>query len=338
MKQISLTKNYLLKSHKKSNHATYLRGLAALGVMLSHYGGLGLSGLFSQGSTLDQAATKFVVLGGQGPTVFFISSGYVLYESFKRIPKFRQFLVIRYFRLMPLYLIISIFAAIVQNQSTDYFTFLLKLFFLDIVFESAYSFSPINIAFFIVIEFWLSLTLALTVLIPRRLNGRIVNLYYILLVLFSFSVHFATGYFADLLADNRFHYEILRFQFWFILGSVLKAYSSKLNYSGLWNLFVFGLILVAFVSEFYLGYFVGIASVFFLISEKGSSTLLPLVVVGNICYSIYLLHQPLLYFFTQRFEFTPWLICLICLVVSVFTFRFIEIPFIKMGKKIANKV
>ena len=306
--------------------------------MLSHYGGLGLLDRFEPGSLLDSIATKFVVLGGQGPTVFFISSGYVLYESFKRVPRFREFLIIRYFRLMPLYLFVSVVAAIIQNQSTDYLTFFLKLFFLDIIFESAYQFSPINIAFFIVMEFWLSLTLVLTVMIPKYIKSSLINFYYCSLVFFSFIVHFSVGYFAQSFGDDRFHYEILRFQFWFILGSVLKAYSSKLAFTKLWNLGVFGFILSAFMSEFYLGYFIGIASLMFLLSEIDSRPVLPLILIGNICYSVYLLHQPLLYLFTQRLDLASWVIYLICLTIAIFTFRFIEIPFMKIGKKIALKV
>jgi peptidoglycan/LPS O-acetylase OafA/YrhL len=329
--------SHLFRVHKLSNHSTYLRAFAALGVMLIHYGGLGLLDLFEAGSLLDLIATKFVVLGGQGPTVFFISSGFVLYESFKRIPTLKQFLIIRYFRLMPLYLSVSVIAAIIQNQSTDYSTLFLKLLFLDIIFESAYLFSPVNIAFFIVMEFWLSLTLVLTVIIPKYIKSNLISFYYIFLIFFSFVVHFSVGYFAETLGNNRFHYEILRFQFWFMLGSVLKAYSSKITFTKLWNLGVFGFILAAFISEFYLGYFVGIASLMFLLSEVDSRPVIPLIMIGNICYSVYLLHQPILYLFTQRFDFVPWVIYLICLTTAILTFRFIEIPFIKIGKKLAYK-
>lgn len=202
-----------LRFHKSSTHATYLRAFAALGVMLIHYGGLGLLDLFKSGSLLDHIATKSVALGAQGPTIFFVSSGYVLYESFKRIPKFRQFLIIRYFRLMPMYLFVSTIAAIFQNQSTDYSTFFLKLLFLDIIFESAYLFSPVDISFFIVMEFWLSLTLLLTVVIPNHIKSDLVNLYYSSLIFVSLIIHFVIGNFGEILGDDRFHYEILRFQF-----------------------------------------------------------------------------------------------------------------------------
>jgi peptidoglycan/LPS O-acetylase OafA/YrhL len=122
-----------------------------------------------------------------------------------------------------------------------------------------------------------------------------------------------------------------------MLGSVLKAYSSKITFTKLWNLGVFGFILAAFISEFYLGYFVGIASLMFLLSEVDSRPVIPLIMIGNICYSVYLLHQPILYLFTQRFDFVPWVIYLICLTTAILTFRFIEIPFIKIGKKLAYK-
>lgn len=124
--------NPFLRIYPSSNHATYLRGIAALGVVLIHYDGLGISRLFLENSFNDIVLTKIVNVGGQGPTVFFIASGYVLYESFQKYPNFLTFMFMRYFRLMPLYLVVSFFTALNQKLIPDFFTVICKLLFLDV--------------------------------------------------------------------------------------------------------------------------------------------------------------------------------------------------------------
>ena len=324
---------YFFTSHKLSNHATYLRGIAALGVMIIHFDGIGMFDIFIAESFPDRILTKAVILGGQGPTVFFVASGYVLFDSFKRSDNFRVFMITRYLRLMPLYLLVSIFAAITQNLNSDPITILFKLFFLDILFKSAHDYSPINIAFFIVMEFWLSLTLLLTVSLPKKYFYTRKNFYYSILILSSFAIHIFIGQISEQLGDNKFHFEILRFQLWFILGSLLKAYSSKIKFNLSFRLVSIVCIAFALFSTNYLGYLVGASAIFYIISETKVTNFIPLLFIGNICYSVYLLHQPFFYFLNVYFNFSAWQVALLVIFISAFTFRFVEFPFIRLGKK-----
>lgn len=100
---------------------------------------------------------------------------------------------------------------------------------------------------------------------------------------------------------SRSNFDIFRFQFWFILGSVLSAYKYKITPKPLYGILTMILILLSFSSDNYLGYFVGFSAVAFLLSESDRRVNLPLVFTGNICYSIYLLHQPMLYFFINSY-------------------------------------
>ena len=325
------------KIYPASNHATYIRGIAALGVVLIHYNGLGITSLFIEKSLNDIIATKLVNIGGQGPTVFFIASGYVLYESFQRTPNFLRFMFLRYFRLMPLYLVVSFFASLNQMLVPDIFTIITKLLFLDIFSQKAYLFSPINIGFFVVIEFWLSLTLFLSVLIPKFKLKKFHNIYYLTLTSLSFICHYIAVQMFETGMINRPYFDLFRFQFWFILGSVLSAYKSKVTPNSLYNLVCVALVLFSFSTDNYLGYFVGFASVAFLLSESSAIVNYSLVFIGNICYSIYLLHQPLLYFFTNSYYLIPILVLIIVILVSSLTFRFIEVPFIKLSKSLIKR-
>ena len=328
--------NPFLRIYPSSNHATYLRGIAAFGVVLIHYDGLGISRLFLENSFSDIVLTKIVNIGGQGPTVFFIASGYVLYESFQKYPNFLTFMFIRYFRLMPLYLVISFFTALNQKLIPDFFTVICKLLFLDVFSQKAYNFSPINIGFFVVIEFWLSLTLVLSFLIPQFFLKKYRSIYYLALVSISFMCHYTAIqlYGSGMIARSNF--DIFRFQFWFILGSVLSAYKYKITPKPLYGFLTMMLILLSFTSDNYLGYFVGFSAVAFLLSESDISVNLPLVFTGNICYSIYLLHQPMFYFFTDSYYLNSKLVVIILVLTASLTFRFIEVPFIHLSKKLIS--
>jgi peptidoglycan/LPS O-acetylase OafA/YrhL len=64
------------------------------------------------------------------------------------------------------------------------------------------------------------------------------------------------------------------------------------------------------------------------------------IIVGNMCYSIYLLHYPILRLFSFWFENQILIACctLICtLVFSVISFYLIEIPFIRLGRRLAKR-
>jgi peptidoglycan/LPS O-acetylase OafA/YrhL len=64
-----------VKFHQGTNHATALRGLAALSVVLIHYDGFGTRESLPKGSFPYDAWNSFINLGIYGPTVFLSHQG-----------------------------------------------------------------------------------------------------------------------------------------------------------------------------------------------------------------------------------------------------------------------
>ena len=115
----SLLTDRIFRTHIGTSRATYLRGVAAIGVLTIHYGGFGLRSIFPSESFMGKVLNNFVDLGGQGPTAFFVASGYVLSKVFLENPKKRAFVISRYFRLAPTYILISIFAMNIGDLSNQ---------------------------------------------------------------------------------------------------------------------------------------------------------------------------------------------------------------------------
>jgi len=138
-----------------SNRATYLRALAALGVLTIHYKGFGFREIFDQGTLLNKISNNFIDFGGQGPTIFFVASGFVLQKVYGLRFRFSEILLIRYFRLAPAYLLVSTFALFSQKlmDQLSLALALKKLLLLDIFYSEAFLFNPIGIGYFVVIAF-----------------------------------------------------------------------------------------------------------------------------------------------------------------------------------------
>ena len=320
-----IRKSSFLQTHRSSNHATHLRGIAALFVMAIHYNGIGLRDLFASGSYLNYLSNNFVNLGTRGPLVFYIASGYVLSTSMKHYKSFRLFIFIRYLRFMPLYFCISTFAYIINNPQNDggvnLDVLIKKLLFLDIFFKDAYIFSPVSIAPFIVIEFWLSFLLLVTY---------IKNLNHIVLFVSSYFIYYIARHIPLMIGEGSFHYEILRSQFWFVLGIIACQLKNKVEIKFSYC-YILLLLFISLALPSLSAYCVAVAAVLYILHEnKKSREFYLLVFIGNICFSIYLLHLPLHQLvFKLNYFWTSGLVIL----VSMLTFYFIEQPFIKLGKK-----
>jgi peptidoglycan/LPS O-acetylase OafA/YrhL len=85
-----------VRSHGQTNFVTGLRGAAVLGVILIHTGGGGLR-------DLGLVANRFVDLGASGVYAFFVISGFSIASAWQRHPNYPQYILMRFFRLAPLY-------------------------------------------------------------------------------------------------------------------------------------------------------------------------------------------------------------------------------------------
>lgn len=332
----------IFRSYRGTNRATYLRGAAAIGVLTIHYEGLGLRELFAQESVAQKILNNLVDFGGQGPTIFFVASGFVLQKLFSARKRFLKFLLVRYFRLAPAYIVVSGFAIYTQGLF-DQLTLLLamqKVFFLDIFFSDAYLFNPLGIGFFVVIEFWLSFVLLLIVLL-RKIDIPISEPVRIaFLVCTSFILSYFSGELAHVFSLESFQVELIKYQFFFLLGAV--CYELKLK---MCRIMLIQILLVCFglsvlFMENFLGYIAAAISILFLLSEKKDSKLKLhwfLIAIGNVCYSIYLVHIPILRFFQANHPGTRiQAIAAIVVVVSVLIYLFVEEPFIRLGKTLVR--
>lgn len=163
----------LTRSHGSTDHATFLRALAAMSVVSIHYNGLSSRDLFATNSFPYDVLNFTINLGIYGPTIFFIASGFALTASLenKRI-EIRKFTVRRYFRLAPLYIFTLACYFVLQNIFEDFkklqlSNFMVKIFFLDAFFPQYFYDDPVGVLATLPIEFWWSLSIPVLVLLSQ---------------------------------------------------------------------------------------------------------------------------------------------------------------------------
>lgn len=331
----------LFRTYKGTDYATWLRGMAALGVLTIHYGGLGLRELFPQGSWFFKILNNLVDFGGQGPTIFFVASGYVLQKySYNQLP-IREIFLTRYFRLAPAYILVLLLAAL-SNGSLEQLSLSMlfkKALFLDIFFSDAYAFNPIGIGYFVVVEFWLTVFLLLGPVMfsgtALRAQARVIGM-----LVMSFLISYFSTNLASLLDVQTFHFDILKYQFFFLLGIACtrwRMYSiTKLPA----RLITVLSLVVALNIDKYLGYVAAVFAIAMLLSENESDPFIPLgklpIFLGNVCYSIYLSHIPIIIYFQLNFSEVPLVMVVFAVIlISTALFIGIERPFIQLGKRMA---
>jgi len=342
-KYLTSASRVLFRTYKGSDYATWLRGMAALGVLIIHYGGLGLRELFPPNSIGARALNNLVDFGGQGPTIFFVASGYVLHKYVRKsVPNWKIFLT-RYLRLAPAYTLVLWFATIV-NGSLEQFSvsmFVKKLLFLDLFFKDAYEFNPIGIGYFVVVEFWLTAFLLLGPVLTLG-NGLKRKITLISIVLSSFLLSYYSHDLATWFDIPTFHFDILKYQFFFILGMCCVRLRLIRNVKIPARVLAVISIVLALNFDQYLGYVAAMFAITTLLSEDEKGSRIPLgitpIFIGNICYSIYLLHIPMISLFQIYFaEVSIFIVVCSVITLSCLLFIFIEQPFIKIGKRFTTK-
>jgi peptidoglycan/LPS O-acetylase OafA/YrhL len=330
-----------LKSHPGNNRATYIRAIAAIGVLTIHWGGFGLRESFGSYPVISKFLNNLIDFGGQGPTAFFVASGYVLAKSISKHRSFIFFLWSRWLRLAPAYLCFMVISEFFVNMNyLSLQTILGKALFLDIFFEDLYEINPINIGYFVVIEFWLSFLIFIApYLIRKSENKKSAFLAIIVIIVFSFVISYSAKYLSSILGVKEFHFAILYYQLFFVLGIcvyVVKNYMGFILHSiTSVSLAIFITVIGCFINN-YLGYFAAVVTLLFLMGEeKRTKTYkIPLLYLGNICFSVYLIHVPLGHYLEKHeYAFPSILAVILLLFLSSLSFKCIEQPFIRIGSK-----
>jgi len=335
----------LIFRHPGTDYATVIRGLAALAVLGTHGGGvlplIELSEFLGFGGDVIQNLGN---LGSAGPAAFFITSGFVLSLVWKKQNKngFKKWVIRRYLRLTPLYLVILV-VCILQGTNISTLDFLLRMLYLDAFYEPLFNRAPLGVLWTLAIEFWLSLLIPFFVFVFQKLRRP--ELFLVLTFLASslgpvFLMKFGVG---DLMAWKS----LLSSVFCFAVGSYLSTIEKSEHASRAFRLMiVFSIgftllymwdgymgswwVTILFTSS-YLGYRATSE-----VNSKPSNGLL--VWLGTICYGVYLTHMPVLASFgSWGSNWTFYLALLPVLFLSSLSWLFIEKPISRLYKHNTQK-
>ncbi len=315
------------ESPNRIDNITILRGIAAIGVSLCHI----------QQGTLSNESNQFlstIINHGQiGVQIFFIISGFVLPLSLDKnhykISDFFKFLLRRSIRIdIPFWTIIILYIGLNldRNLILSVSNLLFNLFYLVPYLPKAHWYLEVFWTLGIEFQFYILLGLfyPTTNLAGKHWIGIILCILFILIIIYPI------GYSRNFIFDN------LPF---FIMGYICYyTHSRQIKfYYGIVLLMSLCLFLIKYVAIRY-----GLISLFTL-----SIILLPtiksklLIFLGNISYSLYLIHSLVLTWLNKSFpllfkadEVSLLGILLVCILASYLLYRFVEQPAIRLSKSI----
>lgn len=320
--------------NKQIHSVTMLRGIASLGVCLAHL----------TGTVNSEGLKQIGHYGTWGVSVFFIISGFIipysLYNSGYKITDYPRFLLRRIVRLDPPYIltIIGIFALSWLAQLSPHHTSqpidpiskntLYHLFYLVEILNGKWL---IVVFWTLAIEFQFYLFLGLVFPLLKMKW-----LYVILLILALSTIPF-------LLTDDRF---VTNYLLMFLSGILFFCFKIKqINFSVYLPLALVFVILSYFKSGIE-GVICPVLAISFI--QFANKPFKPLIFLGTISYSLYLIHTPFgtdgLINFLQNYIVTDsgriWLMCLSLPVIIFFSWLFylvVERPSLNLAKNIRYK-
>lgn len=345
----------LIVKHQDTDNATVLRGLAAASVVIVHYNGFGMRSLVDNQSSLGVFLNTLISLGIYGPAVFFVASGFALSASLaNKRPKISTFFVHRFFRLWPLYALVLLLDLIYKYISNGRITsfeiknVLIHLTFLDVFNWRYLKSDPIGVLATIPIEFWWSLLIPILIIVRHSAKYLEIPMLGIIIFLTFFmeNLGFFNSYLSEYGLNNCKRWWVYGICFYF--GNIAYIIrKSKIIRISNGKFLIMAACSSLFLELFRLNLLYTVLSISFLYLVLGDVFKSPrklaqwindlLLCAGTICYSIYLLHLPIKYVSFAIFE-SAILANGLCIMLIVFlscaSYLFIEVPFIKFGKKI----
>ena len=294
-------------------------------------------------------------LGALAPIAFFIPSGFALACSLnQRNYSMIEFVFRRYFRLAPLLGVALILSSVIaDNSHITAGNFIAKMMIIDVFIPKYFYDDPLGILWSVPTEFWRSFSVPYFFSIIRGKYGQNSKV-----ITFEVLIWVSLGVLAIL--GNRFwsifpytqkfpsHF-ILNYGFYFVLGALIYQFNPKISLERKQKFFILisGFLFIPLymhystISDLYL--IVIIVSALLLtrnnhLADKRFK--LVGLYLGNICYSLYLMHQ-FAYQVSSKFSFGLFQGVFafgLVLVISTLCFLIIEVPFIKLGKKIYLRI
>lgn len=350
------------------------RALAAFSVLLYHY---------NVGEILHKKSgfALFELISAPGALyavpLFFVVSGFCIHnpnvsntngENQIKPVKFRKYIITRFFRIYPPYIIsiaVSIFVIFMSGKVVNLHDLFMHIFMLQ-----AYSdefFNSINLVlwtisieftFYIMYPIWLNirikygLKVAIAVGLAIQLIAVLFDIYW--LYPYSYStlwfpaLTWSAWLFGALLVEiyRNYHF-VLRSTTWWVVGlGVYILYIVESNASTMYPAFkIVNIPLRAYLSGWALS---GLLMLENFIAHKSTkfSIFYALRIIGLSSYSIYLLHEPLIDLRNNLKKFIPtyyndyimFLSFFLILLISFIAYKFIEKPSADWGRKIARFV
>jgi peptidoglycan/LPS O-acetylase OafA/YrhL len=327
--------------NKRIVEVDVLRGIAAIAVVLFHF-------TYKYNFEMTDSPVHFLVqfnYGHLGVELFFMISGFVIFISVEKSKSLKTFLVARFSRLYPTFLITSIFVLIVtylaqyNQKMIGCKTFLLNLTMINGLLQKTPTYlqdtywtlnAEINFYVFIVFIIWLKLLPKINLIIVSGIITYLVVNYFNPYVPYFFYIHKYVFIFNNL---PLFFAGILFYQ----LSKKEQNHTKLYLYLGL-NFLVYAFFHeVQYIISFALYYILFMA----ILKGKLSFTVNRLTVfLGSISYALYLVHQNIGYILLklvnqlQLYTF-PGLIFIMVLLffLAYLITHFIERPFMLMIKE-----
>lgn len=321
-----------------------LRFFAILPVVMAHSFAVYEHNVFKVGGVAANQGLWAFSAGDLGVQIFFVISGYILGMSFFKLaradkkPNLKRFYARRLTRLEPPYIVIMTFFFVVSLILGRFGFFeglghyLASIFYLhNIVYEQG---SIINtVAWTLEVEFQFYLLAPLLYFIYKLSLTKAVAFFVCLLVVFIIASH----------AMGTYKWSILTHGHFFILGAflhLLPEYSKKVCFPyGCLNIVIFLMLLLVFYQLDYQyssfeGNTIKVICLFVLFSLALESVAVKsilsspfLYLIGGMCYSIYLLHYPLLSMLSKIWLFLGGGGFIFFLIVSIFIVLGVSILF-----------
>lgn len=351
-----------------------LRGLAALVVFFSH--ALGMINLIDRpyGNLLTNSFLHFFWDGAAAVVLFFVLSGFVLALPYvgekRRSMDFVPFYIRRVLRIYPAY-----YAALAFSLILKFYVF--KIGSLEGLSEFATQFwwwenSMLD---------WKSVVKHLLMVGPQYDMGQIdpiiwslvvemkISLIYPFVILILTRIKNLSGAALFLLLTIELYrftkIDLLSYLPLFVMGGLMAVYKERIidfvSKLSLWKLSVFAIVglalytsryslRISFINYTYTNYLIGagvcmiIAISISIYKVKSILSLKPFKYLGDISYSLYLLHFPIILAVTSLIYprtgsiKIPWIVSLaITLMLPYLNYRLVEVPFMNMGKKLSKK-
>lgn len=348
------------KNYNETNFITGLRAYAILLVILIHSGGAGLR-------SLGEIGKNIVEFGQAGVFIFFVISGFAITESFIKDKTVKTFLIRRFFRIAPLFYAVIILCLIldVDNAWQRRFEHAYSLHNLFMHFTFLFMFDYTTALTIPGVEWTLGVEVFWYIVAPFILIfSKDYKRAALVLIAVALVTHFSQNIYIKYTEDPELSYHLspLKYGYAFLAGMLTSYIRRKLSQKELYKekkvQITFEALTIISVISFFLFitraydvdlalYFCILFSSLIIIIVGGTNNRISsfifenkvTIFIGTISYSLYLLHFVLLEFLDHPHnKFLFFLTCLASSVlVSFYSYKYIEIPSNKFAKKLVNK-